>query len=54
MESRCDGRMICEDKSYEEKCRYLVPMIGYDKFLVPPPKVNYEETIVNFTMHIEK
>ena len=34
---RCDGTNHCENSSDEKDCRMIVPKVGYNKNIVPPP-----------------
>ena len=52
MDLRCNGKTECEDGSDELSCKMLVPNIGYNKYLTPPPHENEKYTYVDFETRI--
>lgn len=34
---RCDGEPHCDDTSDERNCRLVVPSVGFNKHIIPPP-----------------
>ena len=52
MDLRCNGKTECRDGSDEQSCKMLVPSIGYNKYLIPPPHKNEKFTYVGFKTRI--
>ena len=54
MAMRCDGRRDCQDGADEADCKAFAKMLGYNKFLVPPPFKKGEKLILNLTLDIKE
>ena len=52
MDLRCNGKTECRDGSDEQSCKMLVPSIGYNKYLIPPPQTNETFTYVDVKVRI--
>ena len=52
MDLRCNGKTECRDGSDEHSCKMLVPSIGYNKYLIPPPQTNETFTYVDVKVRI--
>ena len=52
MELRCDGKMDCSDGTDEDECNIIVPDLGYNKFIVPPPVNGKDVLEVKFSVVI--
>ena len=52
MDLRCNGKTECRDGSDEQLYKMLVPSIGYNKYLIPPPQKNEKLTYIDFKTRI--
>ena len=52
MDLRCNGKTECRDGSDEHSCKMLVPSLGYNKYLIPPPQTNETFTYVDVKVRI--
>ena len=43
----------CKDASDEQQCQLVVPSIGYDKHLIPPPLAGDQHLYVNISLDIK-
>ena len=50
---RCVGKMHCLDGSDEQQCLRVVPSVGYNKFLIPPPLQGSQHLYVNVSWNIK-
>ena len=50
---RCDGIIHCKDASDEQQCQLVVPSVGYDKHLIPPPLAGDQHQYVNVSLDIK-
>ena len=52
MANRCDGKVECADGTDETGCTIVVPDVGYNKLLVPPPRKEEEKLQVKLLVNI--
>ena len=51
--NRCNGIQHCKDGSDEEQCRLVVPSLGYNKNLIPPPIADNQDLFINVSYNIK-